>query len=123
VTRELPAAAQAIAHAREVLAPEDAHLSARLDDVERGTTVAQLEDVFAWITRSMAAADRLRPLEYRKLAAVQAAARARRAELAQQDAAPSADETRTATPPASPGSGGDVPPAPPRPWWRRFFGD
>ncbi|HEY3190316.1 MAG TPA: hypothetical protein VGJ70_22690 [Solirubrobacteraceae bacterium] len=123
MTRELPTAAQAIAHAREILAPEDEHLSARLDDVERGTTVAQLEDVFAWITRSMAAADRLRPLEYRKLAAVQAAARARRAELTQQEAAPSADESRSAAPPASPGASGDVPPAPPRPWWRRFFRD
>ena len=109
-------AAEAIARARDLLAPEDEHLSARLDDVERGTSVAQLEDVLAWLTRSIASGGRPRPLEYRKLAAVQAAARARLAELAQQDAEPAPVESPAPVPIPTLSTG-----VAPPPWWRRLF--
>jgi hypothetical protein len=84
--------AAAIAHARDLLAPEDEQLSARLDDVERGTSVAHVEAVLGLVTGALASSTRLRPLQYRKLAAVQAAARARRAELAD-PTSPAAPET------------------------------
>ena len=72
-------------------AHEDEHLSARLDDVERSTSVAQLDDLIAWLGRAMVGPVRPRPLEYRKLVAVQVAARARREELVGRSAAPGSD--------------------------------
>lgn len=81
VMPERTASARAIAEARDRLAPEDEHLSARLDDAERATTIAQIDDLVAWLAQAMAGAGRMRPLEYRKLAAVQVAARARQVEL------------------------------------------
>ena len=101
-------AADAIAHARDLLSPEDEHLSARLDDVERGTGVAELDEVLALVAGALAGRAHLRASEYRKLAAVQAAARARRSELA----APPAPAAAPALPPARP-------PVPRPGWWAR----
>jgi hypothetical protein len=78
--------ADAIAHARDLLALEDEQLSARLDDVERGTSVAELDGVLALVTGALAGPNRLRALQYRKLAALQTAARLRRSELAGSEA-------------------------------------
>jgi hypothetical protein len=75
-------AADAVAHARDLLSSEDEQLSARLDDVERCTSVAELDEALALVAGALAGRTRLRAVEYRKLAAVQAAGRARRAELA-----------------------------------------
>jgi len=92
----IKSAADAIAHARDLLSSEDEHLSARLDDVERGTSVAELDDVLALIAGALAGRTHLRAHEYRKLAAVQAAARARKSELA----APAAPTAESAMPSA-----------------------
>src|SRR5207245_557326 len=54
----------------------------RLDDVERGASVAALDEVLALVGGALAGPNRLRAPQYRKLAAVQTAARARRSELA-----------------------------------------
>ncbi|HEY3186566.1 MAG TPA: hypothetical protein VGJ70_03780 [Solirubrobacteraceae bacterium] len=94
-------AADAIARARDLLAPEDEHLSARLDDVERAAGVADLDEVLALIAGALAARTHPRALEYRKLVAVQAAARARRRELTA-PAPPADPATPPARPPASP---------------------
>jgi hypothetical protein len=88
VTPDQPSAAEAIAHARDLLAYEDEHPSARLDDMERSVTVAELDDLIAWLGRAMVGPVRPRALEYRKLVAVQRAARAWREELVGRDGAP-----------------------------------
>ena len=105
--------ADAIEHARDLLAPEDEQLSARLDDVERGATVADLDAVLAIMAGAMANPSRLRAAQYRKLAAVQAAARICRSELASRGApggpmspgAPAAPSPPTPTPQAATGGG------------------
>jgi hypothetical protein len=103
-------AADAIAHARDLLSSQDEHLSARLDDVELGPSVAELDAVIGLVSGALAGRTHLRAIEYRKLAAVQSAARARRAELA-----------GPAAPTAEPAASAARPPAEPRRWleWLR----
>jgi hypothetical protein len=103
-------AADAIAHARDLLEPEDEHLSARLDDVERATSEAELDEVLALVAGALAGRTHLRALEYRKLVAVQAAARARRSERAA-PAPPPAEPATPAPPPAEPATPPARPPA------------
>jgi hypothetical protein len=102
VTTEHPAGAvQAIARARSLLSSEDEHLSARLDDVEGAADVARVDGVLALVAAALAGPRHPRPSEYRKLAALQAAARARRTELAERDAGVlRAASTATSPPPA-----------------------